>query len=89
MTAGLATMRKLFIVMLVILVASLGCEGRQKRRRNRGQGRQQSGCEHAANKMLCLPQSYSKFELPFRDSVNVVEIGIDISDVLRINDKVQ
>ena len=31
---------------------------------------------------------YSKFELPHRDSVNIVEIGIDISDVLRINDKV-
>ena len=45
-------------------------------------------CAHAPNKHLCLPQSYSKFEAPFSDPVNVVEIGIDISDVLRINDKV-
>ena len=45
-------------------------------------------CDHAPNKMLCLPEDYSKFELPFVDTVNVVEIGIDISDVLRINDKV-
>ena len=46
-------------------------------------------CDHAANKQLCLPPEYSKFELPFADSVNVVEIGIDILDVLRINDKVR
>ena len=45
-------------------------------------------CSHAPNKHLCLPVDYSKFELPHRDSVNIVEIGIDISDVLRINDEV-
>ena len=50
--------------------------------------RDDSSCDHAANKYLCLPLTYSKFELPHTDSVNVVEIGIDISDVLRINDKV-
>ena len=46
-------------------------------------------CATAPNKNLCLPKSYSKFELPHTDSVNVVEIGIDIIDVLRINDKVR
>ena len=46
-------------------------------------------CADAPNKNLCLPKSYSKFELPFTESVNVVEIGIDIIDVLRINDKVR
>ena len=46
-------------------------------------------CKHSTNKNLCLPPSYSKFELPHTDSVNIVEIGIDISDVLRINDKVK
>ena len=46
-------------------------------------------CAHAPNKQLCLPKSYSKFELPFTETVNVVEIGIDILDVLRINDKVR
>ena len=51
--------------------------------------RDDSSCDHAANKYLCLPLTYSKFELPHTDSVNVVEIGIDISDVLRINDKVR
>ena len=45
-------------------------------------------CAHSQNKMLCLPENYSKFELPYVNSVNMVEIGIDISDVLRINDKV-
>jgi len=51
--------------------------------------RDDKSCDHAANKYLCLPITYSKFELPHTDSVNVVEIGIDISDVLRINDKVR
>lgn len=51
--------------------------------------REGSSCEHANNKYLCLPPTYSKFELPHTESVNVVEIGIDISDVLRINDKVR
>jgi hypothetical protein len=50
--------------------------------------RDDQSCEHANNKYLCLPPTYSKFELPHTESVNVVEIGIDISDVLRINDKV-
>ena len=45
-------------------------------------------CDSAPNKNLCLPKSYSKFELPHTEQVNVVEIGIDIIDVLRINDKV-
>ena len=45
-------------------------------------------CESAPNKNLCLPKTYSKFELPHQDGQNVVEIGIDIIDVLRINDKV-
>ena len=35
-----------------------------------------------------MPVDYSKFELPHRDDVNIVEIGIDISDVLKINDDV-
>ena len=64
---------------------------RIKRRARKNHKRSKSEnnvCAHAPNKQLCLPKSYSKFELPFTDSVNVVEIGIDISDVLRINDKV-
>lgn len=53
-----------------------------------GGGKKEHTCDDSPNKNLCLPKSYSKFELPFTDSVNVVEIGIDIIDVLRINDKV-
>ncbi len=53
----------------------------------RGSGDHQ--CANAPNKNLCLPKSYSKFELPHTEDVNVVEIGIDIIDVLRINDKVR
>ena len=50
--------------------------------------RKEHTCDDSPNKNLCLPKSYSKFELPFSDSVNAVEIGIDIIDVLRINDKI-
>ena len=53
-----------------------------------GKSRKEHTCDDSPNKNLCLPKSYSKFELPFTESVNVVEIGIDIIDVLRINDKV-
>ena len=41
------------------------------------------------NKHLCLPQHYNKFDLPFPNDVNPIDIGIDITDVLRINDKVR
>ena len=54
----------------------------------RSNSRKEHTCVESPNKNLCLPKSYSKFELPFTDSVNAVEIGIDIIDVLRINDKV-
>ncbi len=60
--------------------------GRAKRTAKRR--KKVGGCDHAPNKQLCLPKAYSKFELPFTETVNVVEIGIEILDVLRINDKV-
>ena len=41
------------------------------------------------NNHLCLPLDYNKFDLPFRDKTNIIDIGIDITDVLRINDKVR
>ena len=44
--------------------------------------------EDVTNKHLCLPQDYNKFDLPFPNLVNPIDIGIDITDVLRINDKV-
>ena len=36
----------------------------------------------------CLPAGYNKFELPFPDTVNLINIGIDTTYVLRINDRV-
>ena len=42
----------------------------------------------SASKHLCLPRAYNKFDLPLPDAVNTIDIGIDIVDVLRINDKV-
>mgnify|MGYP001168360106 CR=1 FL=1 len=54
----------------------------------RSRSRKEHTCVESPNKNLCLPKSYSKSELPFSDSVNAVEIGIDITDILRINDNV-
>jgi len=36
---------------------------------------------------LCLTQGYSTFELPHRNKPNLIKIGFEISDVLRISDK--
>ncbi|XP_023331019.1 gamma-aminobutyric acid receptor subunit rho-1 isoform X1 [Eurytemora carolleeae] len=44
-------------------------------------------CSAGISKSICLPDEYSKFELPFVDSTNEIYIGIDIDEVLRINDK--
>ena len=64
----------------------------ERMKRSSENGRSNSRIEHTCvespNKNLCLPKSYSKSELPFSDSVNAVEIGIDITDILRINDNV-
>jgi len=49
--------------------------------------RYDSGNRRVKNKHLCLPQDYNKFDLPFQNDVNPIDIGIDITDVLRINDK--
>ena len=40
------------------------------------------------NTNLCLFKDYNKFDLPIPEGVNLIDIGIDITDVLRINDKV-
>ena len=44
--------------------------------------------EEASRNHLCLPRDYNKFDLPHPGTVNIIDIGIDIVDVLRINDKV-
>ena len=43
-------------------------------------------CKEDVHKSLCLPENYSKFELPFTEKTNQIGISIDIDDVLRIND---
>jgi len=43
--------------------------------------------EGSVNNNLCIPKNYNKFDLPLPDSVNFIDVGIDITDVLRINDK--
>ena len=43
-------------------------------------------CKEDVHKSLCLPENYSKFELPFTEKTNEIGISIDIDDVLRIND---
>ena len=39
------------------------------------------------NRNLCVFPDYNKFDLPVQEGVNMIDIGIDITDVLRINDK--
>lgn len=36
---------------------------------------------------VCLPKEYSKFELPTKGGLNIIRVTIEISEVLRINDK--
>ena len=43
-------------------------------------------CKDGVHKSICLPENYSKFELPFTEKTNQIGISIDIDDVLRIND---
>jgi len=43
-------------------------------------------CKDGVHKSICLPENYSKFELPFTEVTNKIGISIDIDDVLRIND---
>ena len=42
----------------------------------------------SVNNNLCIPADYNKFDLPLANTVNFIDVGIDITDVLRINDKV-
>jgi len=43
-------------------------------------------CSAGISKSICLPDNYSKFELPYTEQTNVIGISIDIDEVLRIND---
>jgi len=51
------------------------------------QGRRGFMCSAGISKQICLPDNYSKFELPIAEGVNKIYISIDIDEVLRINDK--
>ena len=43
-------------------------------------------CSTGISKAICLPENYSKFELPYTEQTNNIAISIDIDEVLRIND---
>jgi len=43
-------------------------------------------CSTGISKSICLPDNYSKFELPYTEQTNKIGISIDIDEVLRIND---
>ena len=44
-------------------------------------------CKEPRTTTACLPKEYSKFDLPLKGSQNKIKVTIDISEVLRINDK--
>ena len=56
---------------------------------SRSRSREEVVCDKnlSSSKHLCLPRQYNKFDLPFPGAVNTIDIGIDIVDVLTINDK--
>ena len=45
-------------------------------------------CKPEGVGVVNIPEEYNKFDLPLPDTVNFIDVGIDITDVLRINDKV-
>ena len=49
-------------------------------------GRRGFKCSPGNSKSICLPETYSKFELPNTEKTNKIGISIDIDEVLRIND---
>ena len=49
-------------------------------------GRRGFKCSPGNSKSICLPDTYSKFELPNTEKTNKIDISIDIDEVLRIND---
>ena len=49
-------------------------------------GRRGFKCSPGNSRSICLPDSYSKFELPNTEKTNKIGISIDIDEVLRIND---
>ena len=49
-------------------------------------GRRGFKCSPGNKKSICLPDTYSKFELPNTEKTNKIGISIDIDEVLRIND---
>jgi hypothetical protein len=44
-------------------------------------------CSAGISKSICLPDNYSKFDLPYIEKTNQIGVSIDIDEVLRINDK--
>ena len=44
-------------------------------------------CKDSSSTLACLPEEYSKFELPMKVGVNNIGVSIHIDEVLRINDK--
>ncbi|XP_023319726.1 gamma-aminobutyric acid receptor subunit rho-1 [Eurytemora carolleeae] len=51
------------------------------------QGKGGFHCSAGISKHICLPDNYSKFELPYTQETNNISVTIDIEEVLKINDK--
>jgi len=46
----------------------------------------QPGCSEVLSKHICLPENYSRYELPNTEETNKVEISFDMDEILEIND---
>ena len=42
-------------------------------------------CTDAKKKILCLPKDYSKFDLPYRNDFNIIDIGEPFAWTLRFD----
>ena len=44
-------------------------------------------CDAVSRRGLCLPSNYSKYDLPFKDRVNKVGVGIHLNEILSVDVK--
>jgi len=72
--------RQFIFALVVILQGILGRKANPDLVCKKSSGR-------VTNRNLCVFPDYNKFDLPVQEGVNMIDIGIDITDVLRINDK--
>ena len=73
--AGAANYVKM--ILLFTILALMGADGAKGGFR----------CKDNVKASACLPGNYSKYELPVKGGVNLIQVGIYVDELLKINDK--